>query len=143
MKLLETIHYDRTILEELRQTPYVMDVCPTGSRVICEPPPTDENTDHDFLVYSPKRDQLLDVLKGRGYTVTLETPYQDLCQFVALRRGQINLIVTDNADYYADFLCATETARRLNLRDKTARIILFQAIVYGNPSWEPPVPKSQ
>lgn len=48
-----------------------------------------------------------------------------------MRRGNINVIVTPEMEFFDRFMAATELARRFNLMEKVDRIALFQAVLYG------------
>lgn len=105
-----------------------------GSRITCSPAPT--NTDHDYLVIGMGDTGALlrEAINELGFVHEGE-PDNDLyleCNFASYRKDDINLIVCETADFYDDFLLATEVATRFNLMDKDDRIILFQAILYRN-----------
>lgn len=95
----------------------------TGSRVICDPPPDD--TDYDVVVLKVAPIDLT------GWTCESACG-EYVPQFVSYRRGKVNLIVTDDAEFYDRFVAATRVAKRLNLLKKEDRIALFQAVLYGN-----------
>lgn len=122
-----------------------------GSRVTCDPPPVD--TDQDVLV-------LTDELLWRGYM----SPYLEQTGFIvggsdcgdqalylasndmtfqSFTHGELNLIVTFSQQFYDRFVAATAVAKALNLLEKVDRIMLFQAVLYGNapaPEVPPPLP---
>lgn len=105
---------------------------PTGSRVICDPPP--EDTDYDVPVLEGANPLRLDSGwvregdDGYGYGAT---------NFTSYRRGKVNLLVTWDAEFFDRFKAATHVAKRLNLLRKSDRIALFQAVLYGNCWTEP------
>jgi hypothetical protein len=99
----------------------------TGSRVICDPPVLD--TDEDYVVLT--KFGTLKTLLEDGYVRTSAEHDYDITGFVAFRKGNVNLIATDKADFYHSFVNATRLAKALNLRDKKHRIALFQAVLYG------------
>lgn len=43
-----------------------------------------------------------------------------------------NLIITSSQVFHQRFLAASSVAKRLNLLEKSDRIALFQAVLYGN-----------
>lgn len=54
--------------------------------------------------------------------------------FVSLREpdfGDLNLIVTEDKEFFSKFMAATQIARRLNVLDKGDRIALFRAVLFG------------
>lgn len=97
---------------------------PTGSRYICNPPPTDTDNDTIFLVngyYDYEEFLLNDGWEpcGDGY------PDGD---FLAFRKGEENYIVTEDEELFLSYVKATEGAKALNLLNKEDRIKLFQAV---------------
>lgn len=100
---------------------------PTGSRVICDPAPTD--TDEDWLVFVPDslRDAACEWLEAHGATHSDEQEvYPD---GVCFRLGDLNpVLIWDHNVFYA-WVAATYWAAKLNLRDKAERTRLFRALV--------------
>lgn len=101
---------------------------PTGSRYICNPPPTDTDNDTVILVngYYDWENILLDdgwEDCGKEYAF----PNSE-CQFKAFRKGEENYIVTEEPDFYLSYVKATEGAKALNLLKKEDRVALFDAI---------------
>lgn len=108
---------------------YAIEKHPTGSRYICNPPPTD--TDEDTVVLaSPGYEEAL--LKNGFKSSTNELEYDTLGAFVSWRKGDENFIVTTNKQFYDNFVKATKLAKNLNLLKKEDRVILFQALLYDN-----------
>lgn len=115
---------------------------PVGSRVTCNPAPTD--TDEDFLCMA-HGGYLMDTegdgeipgkLARLGFTAESCASYTDDSGehnsiFMSWRRGETNLIVTQDEDFYNKFLVASVLAKRFNLLNKEDRISLFQAVLYG------------
>lgn len=118
-----------------------------GSRVTCDPAPTD--TDLDVLVLATLdqwRDHLSPLLEAQRFekggsdcrdagSYMAEVPLA----FQSFTFGELNLIVTLDPEFYRRFLAATSVAKSLNLLKKQDRIDLFQAVLYGN-SVVPPSP---
>ena len=108
----------------------------TGSRVICRPPPTD--TDDNYCLCVPDMGAFESWALGVGYIRT--TPEEDhgygsgddgeSPKFRCYRKGDINLIVMDDKEFYGRWWTATKAAQMFNLIDKTERIALFQGILY-------------
>lgn len=104
----------------------------TGSSVICNPPVLD--TDIDFIIYSDELEELGEFITKEGYSAscTDKEEYQLESEgFKCYRKDNINLIVTNDNDFYVRWVLATKTAKMLNLLRKQDRITLFQAILYG------------
>lgn len=113
---------------------------PCGSRVTCNPPPTD--TDQDYLVEVPAHDRghvalVVSDLTQAGFHLEGNGHYQDQAAegFMSWRRGDVNLIVTANPLFASRHRVATKLCTRLNLQIKNNRIAVFQAVLYGK-EWE-------
>lgn len=110
---------------------------PVGSRVTCNPPPT--NTDEDFLclVNEDSFSDLYYALTNDGYELGGSVPFNgktlsaDDC-FSSFTKGEINIIATASHVFFDLFMQATAEATRQNLLEKNDRISLFQKILYGN-----------
>lgn len=112
------------------------EITPCGSRVTCRPAPDD--TDADYLVVVATDAKLSELMahlateqwKWEGAT----EHYQNIAAntFMSLRRGSDNLIVTRNRDFARLHKIATHICARLNLAAKPDRIMVFQAVLYGN-----------
>lgn len=96
----------------------------TGSRVICNPPVM--TTDLDIVV-QVHADKFIDELVYLGYMHCGSDKYPQ-GDFVALRKGGINLIVVFTDRKYDLWYAATVAATILNLTNKNDRIALFAAI---------------
>lgn len=105
---------------------------PVGSRVTCNPPPTD--TDEDYLVLVDNLDlsMALKAMQEEGWEMGTEFSVDHQPEFYSLGKGNVNVILTDSQHWFDRFLLATRVATKLNLLNKDDRITLFQAILYGN-----------
>lgn len=109
---------------------------PCGSRVTCNPPPTD--TDRDFLVVVPPSDTdvslIVSELSRLGFKWEGSIHYQTAAidGFMSWRSGDVNFIVTASPEFARRHRTATALCTRLNLMNKQDRIALFQAVLYGN-----------
>lgn len=109
-----------------------------GSRVTCNPAPTD--TDQDFLVLvdDSKWIEFCDAIKNDGFElggsfISDEINYvPDEKRFNSFTRGVDNLICTRSVVFFDKFMTATALAKRFNLLNKYDRIALFQGVLYGN-----------
>jgi hypothetical protein len=112
-----------------------------GSRVTCNPPPTD--TDDDWLYLVVDIEEAVRSFKKDGFYVDGSlmggsiVPDDQICKhglFVSLkhRHDVVNIIATSDTDFFNRFLAATQVCTRLNLMNKEDRIALFQAVLYGN-----------
>ena len=126
---------------------YYNKIFKTGSRVICDPPPTD--TDEDYILLIPVADlgPLATHLVIEGYTkggslesfegspfLLSEHEYNSDGSvkteglFQSWKKGELNIILTANEQYFDDFVRATFLAKALNLTDKEDRVTLFRAL---------------
>jgi hypothetical protein len=53
-------------------------------------------------------------------------------KFNSWRKGETNLIITGDFDFFRRYLSATEVAKKFNLMSKEDRVLLFQSVLYGN-----------
>lgn len=122
-----------TKLSESALEEFVEKVEPTGSRVICNPPPMD--TDEDFLVKLKPNVSLKffeQQMQFEGFEGSSGDMYDlDKTIFVSLRKEEANLIVTTDQEFFDKMVLATAVAKRLNVMEKKNRIMLFNAIVRG------------
>lgn len=114
----------------MRQVDNVVSSHETGSRYICDPPPTD--TDRDVIVLVKDLFAFVDDSQHSGWEVG-GSRHEDITEddfehfdFVSLVNGELNLIVTQREDWYEAFVAATLEAKRLNLLVKADRIALFK-----------------
>lgn len=119
-------------MKKCEWTTVVSEFFPTGSRVICDPPPND--TDEDFCVLVEDWDDARAYFEAVGFKLDGKPEFytgNDNGGFRSYRKGDINLIATTDREFFELFRTATELARRFNLRRKSDRIALFQAVLYG------------
>lgn len=111
---------------------FSLNIVRVGSRVTCNPPPTD--TDEDYLVLVDILDlsRSLDALKDEGWEMGTEFSAAHQPEFYSLKKNNVNVIVTGSQFWFEKFELATRVATKLNLLNKEDRITLFQAILYGN-----------
>jgi hypothetical protein len=125
----------------LFDTGLVTSVDQVGSQVTCSPSP--EGTDRDYLVLVHSQDlnaqeRFIQKVQHAGFTQTIKevvspnSLHGSNGVFASFRHGEINLIVTTCEHFHRRFLAATSVAKRLNLLQKSDRIALFQAVLYGN-----------
>ena len=100
-----------------------------GSRITCNPPPTD--TDEDVLLLTDDLNMLVADCIEVGFTRDGDTRMSYPEGFVSLRNGTMNFIVTDNEEFFDKFMLATFVCKSLNVLEKQHRITVFQAILYG------------
>lgn len=115
----------------------VIDFMPCGSRITCNPPPTD--TDRDWLVFvdPSKWDEFFRELESNMWVIggssipNEENTIPETDRFNSFTLGEDNIIATCSADFYKKFAAATHVAKRLNVLSKRDRVALFQAVLYG------------
>ena len=115
----------------------IISITPVGSRVTCNPAPT--NTDDDYLVFvdaSNLQEFLNECVFHSNYDFGGSFHGKDHkaanSVFYSLKSGEINLIVTDKEWFNRRFLAASSLAKHFNLLEKSDRVRLFQAVLYGN-----------
>lgn len=104
----------------------------TGSAVICDPPVM--TNDKDFIICAINPVNLIEFLNHNEFEISHNEGYDfDPNEGITcLRRGELNLIVTGDYEFYLKFVNATILAKKLNLLEKSQRIDLFQYVLYGN-----------
>lgn len=108
----------------------LLDAKPVGSRVTCNPAPTD--TDEDWLVITME-DPEADLVEA-GFTQDGSPEFytgNDAGGFRSWRKGDLNIVTTQSSEFFDRFMTATYLAKRFNLLRKEDRIALFQAVLYG------------
>lgn len=121
------------ILQQLREIGCEVEL--TGSRAICDPPPTD--TDQDWLVLTMASEAdvrlVVNKLGEAGFHWEGSQHYQQVAasDFMSWRKGDLNLIVTANLTFAERHRAATSVCKRLNLLAKDDRVAVFQAVLYG------------
>lgn len=99
---------------------------PTGSHYICNPPVTD--TDIDFIILVNEEWESIVDLIDKGWVKYGNGKYGNT-DFVSLRKGKYNYIITSNEIFFNKFRAATELAKALNLKKKEDRIKLFDMVI--------------
>lgn len=118
---------------------------PVGSRVTCNPPPTDTDEDYLVLVSRTHLSLIFETLRTDNWTLDgSEITDEVNCireedRFYSFKRESVNLIITRSPSFFFRFMAASGVAKRLNLLSKPDRVALFQAVLYGNPCDEPVV----
>jgi hypothetical protein len=114
-------------------------IVPVGSRVTCDPPPTD--TDEDYLLLVENTYKAAKSLKAFGFEYESDPQKVEeymkmsegmLGSFTSMRFGDVNYIITDSAFLFERFLTATHVAKELNLLRKEDRVMLFRAVRGGS-----------
>jgi hypothetical protein len=118
----------REVIDALRAFAGVT-VEPCGSHFTCDPPVMD--TDKDYLVECYNRERICSFLEAAGYVREGVLKSYD-SEFVSMRLGDYNFLVTDNEDFADRHRAATHVCKKLNLLNKSDRIMVFQAVLYGN-----------
>ena len=123
-----TVHMELfTLFEE-----NVVEMEYVGSRVTCVPAPTD--TDEDVLILTDNLGIFVRRCNKAGFK---DTGSYTGAAFHSLRHGEINLIITNEKEFYDKFMLATHVCKSLNVLDKQHRITVFQSILYGKAYGKP------
>lgn len=107
----------------------VLQLCPTGSKYICEPPVM--TTDEDYYGLTLNRQTTVDSLLADGWELCTDNDYQDDA-FTALRKGSYNLILLFTYEDWLLHYQTTELAKRFNLVKKQDRIDFFELVRNGS-----------
>lgn len=108
--------------------PNIKAICPSGSRVICDPPVLDTDDDKFVLVDRlPSKARM----EADGWELCGSEEYIQHGRLVAYRRGDQNRIFVTSAEYYVRIYAATLLAKEMNLREKKDRVALFATVVDG------------
>lgn len=120
------------VLDQLRKLGCIVELC--GSRATCSPPPMD--TDEDYLVEIPWSfwgpGKVYDAIQEAGFYKDGKVYSGQLGHFESWRKGTVNLILTGDPVFAAKHRTATHVCKSLNLLSKSDRVMVFQAILYGN-----------
>lgn len=134
--MLNELAEARKILAVIKDLPGVLIWEFVGSRITCDPAPTD--TDCDVLVFTSDMPGIVAYLEGnRGWTdckIEYEANGIEVHSdepFCSYRQDELNLIITDDYSWFQRFMTATELCRMLNVMNKEHRIILFTVVRRG------------
>lgn len=112
----------------MNNLPFAINMYPTGSRHICNPPVMD--TDIDYIVLVNKNSYDLDrYLQDLGFKTNFED--YPMTEFRSWKMEELNYIITDDVGFYNNMVTATRLAKKLNLLDKQQRIACFDYVMYG------------
>lgn len=107
-----------------------------GSRVTCNPPVLD--TDDDVIVLvSPEQFQALETEIYEAHGDRCGESYGDDSALLPMRLGEMNYLLTEDVDYYHDFLSLSAVVKDLNILDKETRKAIFKAVMDGDTSYLP------
>jgi len=98
----------------------------TGSSYVCNPPILD--TDVDYIILVSSITGACAELGKNGFRHCSQYPNLN-GKFLAMRKGELNFIITVDHIYYLRYVAATELSKIMNLKEKEDRINLFHAIL--------------
>lgn len=106
-----------------------------GSRVTCNPPPTDTDQDILCLVAEDEEEGFFSWIEQHNWEFEGSEKY-DLTNFTSYRKdteqGEVNLIVTTKPQWFDAFLDATRECKEKNLLKKAERIEVFEKYIPQN-----------
>lgn len=130
-------------------------ILPTGSRVICNPAPT--NTDEDWVIQVTNLERLQlfrDFLTEDGWEHNVGEQYEghmdlfseegELSGFASFKKGVFedettyNILLVGSHAAFRLWTTATGLAKAMNLTKKSERVELFRAILYNEEIYVPP-----
>lgn len=100
-----------------------------GSTVTCDPPP--KNTDIDILILTNDIINTVSILEKINFIITSKGYDGSEGDFLNMKNGKFDLIITDDREFYKKFIKATLIAKELNLLKREDRISLFKGILYN------------
>lgn len=101
---------------------------PVGSRVTCNPPPTDTDQDILCLVDDEELEDFYQWIEKHGWDYEGDEKYQP-SEFASYRKGEFNLIITAAPNWFDAFMDATRECKEKNLLTKEARIEVFEKYI--------------
>lgn len=104
-----------------------------GSRVTCNPAPTDTDRDVLVLCVEGEVDEVVSNICDAGGECCSAVDYGD--SMTAVRLNNDNYIITDKREYFDKFIVMTQLAKNWNIQTKQQRHELFQAAVDGREPW--------
>ena len=102
---------------------------PYGSRIVCNPAPTDTDEDWIVLAQNPYVDQTLVKLGFRRSDREYSHEAHGHPTHVYRGNGNLNIVVTTDREFFRRTMEATRLARRFNLLDKSDRAALHEVVV--------------
>jgi hypothetical protein len=123
-------HFVKTLTEKFK----IHDCYPVGSRVTCDPAPTDTDEDYIILVSTEKNKLLADYLLDEDFNCQSDGgEYDGISEsdFLSWKKDELNLLVTTDLAFFHKFMAASSLAKHLNLLKKEDRIATFQVVLYG------------
>jgi hypothetical protein len=108
---------------------------PVGSRVTCNPPPTDTDQDILCLVEEEEEETLFMWIEQRGWDFEGDKKY-DMENFTSYRKTiegtEWNLIITTKPEWFDAFMDATRECKEKNVPTKEGRIAVFETHIPKN-----------
>jgi hypothetical protein len=118
-----------------------------GSRVTCDPAPTDTDRDVLVLCIEGEAGDLANMICAAGGNLCGEDYDEDNQLMIPYRMGDDNYLLTEDEEYFFRFMAVTQFAKEMNFMDKKVRKSLFHAALDGHDSvprlpvnWAPPAP---
>lgn len=121
----------------IRETVNVLRRFHGGSRVTVTPPVTDTDDDYVLLIEDYRdeafRQSIENVMTANGWTLGGSKALNNsgFNKFQSWKKGDLNIILTRDEEWFNKMRCATLLCIELNLKEKSQRIRVFEAVVYG------------
>lgn len=113
----------------------IEDLCiacvPVGSRVTCDPAPTDTDQDILCLVDPDEEEGFFSWIEKHNWEFEGDEKY-DMDNFTSYRKAHFNLIITTKPQWFDAFLDATRECKEKNLLKKSERIEVFEKYIPQN-----------
>lgn len=121
------------IIEELIRLGCAIEPC--GWLVTGYPVPTDTDADYSvWLISSAQPERVFETLDQAGFQNESDEYKGPASAFSSWCKGEVNLIVTGDGEFVKRHHAATDVCKRLNLLDKSDRMAVFRAVLYGETS---------
>jgi hypothetical protein len=111
---------------------YIHVMVQVGSRAICNPIPVGTDDDRLVLFMTPGALKMaVEKLEAQGW---VHDPHYNLDEeFTSLKQAgnELNLILTENKDFYYKFKAAVAICKKFNVLDKDTRIWVHNKVMYA------------
>lgn len=113
--------------------------CAVGSRVTCNPPPTDSDEDYALLMSSneARQSEMVLVFSRLGFELEGKDYGRDDEEFQSWRledydkKINVNLICMWDVVLFEKFIAATRLCKVLNVMERGKRVLLFRTVMHG------------
>lgn len=109
--------------------PHIYECCLYGSQYVGGDAVT-EDSDTDILVRGREK-EITTLLQNEGFTDETKNSTYKNSGFVSFRKGDLNIVLATDAEWFQRAVVANELCRVFNLVEKDKRILLHDVVVRG------------